>query len=391
MKKNLGISAVLLLTASLVLVACAKKEAAPAASSGAAAGTLKIGALFPLSGSVAYYGTEEQKGLDIAVADINAAGGLLGQQVKIVYEDTEGDSGKAVNAFTKLVTQDGIKLIVGPTISSESAAVAAQAQARGILMNSPSGTAVNITDPGDYVFRACFLDPFQGTVGADFAYDTLKVKNAAVLYNAGGDYQTGLAQAFKDEFARKGGKIVADEAYQDGDVDFNAQITRIKAAKPDAIWLPNYYNDVLLQAKQLRAQGVTVPLLGGDGWDSLTDNAGDEIMPGYWASGFAADTTEPKGAEFAKKYQTAYGKAATQFAALGYDAFMLIVDACKAANSTDPAKVKEALKNINGTYVTGNIRYDANRNPIKPATILEIAKADDGKLVNKFKTMVQPQ
>ncbi|MDR2020857.1 MAG: ABC transporter substrate-binding protein [Treponema sp.] len=349
-----------------------------------------IGAVFPLSGQVAFYGTESRDGALLAVDEINAAGGLLGRQLVLVSEDDEGDSAKSVNAFTKLTTRDKVSFILGSSTSGATQAMTALAQQAKVILISPSATNIAITRAGDYIFRACFIDPFQGVVGADFAYDTLKSRRAAVLYDAGADYNTGLADTFKAQFKKNGGQIVADEAYQTGDVDFNAQVTRIKAANPDVVYLPNYYNDVALQAKQLRAQGITCALIGGDGWDGLIDNAGDEVLNGYWSAGFASDTTDPRGQVFVKAYQAKFNKPASQFAALGYDSMMLIADGIKAAGTFDSAAVKDAVARINGPYVTGNIRFDQNRDPIKGATILEIVRKD-GKLVNAYKTTVNPR
>jgi branched-chain amino acid transport system substrate-binding protein len=264
------------------------------------------------------------------------------------------------------------------------------AQSNKVVLVSPSATNINVTKAGDYIFRACFIDPFQGVVGADFAYGTLGSRRAAILYDAGADYNAGLADSFRNQFKAIGGQVVADEAYQSGDVDFNAQITRIKSANPDVVYLPNYYNDVSLQAKQLRDQGITCALVGGDGWDSLTENAGDEILNGFWSSGFASDTTDPSGVAFVTAFQARYNRLASQFAALGYDTMMLVIDGIKAAGSFDPAAVKNAIAKLNGPYVTGNIRYDSDRNPIKGAAILEIVKKD-GKLVNAYKTTVNPK
>jgi branched-chain amino acid transport system substrate-binding protein len=269
-------------------------------------------------------------------------------------------------------------------------AMTSLAQQAKIILISPSATALNVTDAGDYIFRACFIDPFQGVVGADFAYDTLGARRAAVLYDAGADYNTGLADSFKAQFKKIGGELVADEAYQSGDVDFNAQVTRIKAQNPDVVYLPNYYNDVSLQAKQLRAQGVASPLLGGDGWDGLIDNAGDEVLNGFWSSGFAADTTDPRGQTFVRAFSAKFNRSASQFAALGYDSMMLIADGIKAAGTFDTAAVKDAMARLSGSYVTGNIRFDSHRDPIKGAAILEIVRKD-GKLANAYKTTVNPK
>lgn len=360
------------------------------AGGGRDSNTVAIGAVFPLSGGVAFYGVESRDGALLAIEEINAAGGLLGRKLALISEDDEGDGAKSINAFTKLTTRDKVSFVLGSSTSGATQAMTSLAQQGKVILISPSATNINITRTGDFIFRACFIDPFQGVVGADFAYSTLGSRRAAILYDAGADYNTGLAEAFKEEFRAIGGQVVADEAYQSGDVDFNAQVTRIRAVNPDIVYLPNYYNDVSLQAKQLRDQGVTCALLGGDGWDSLIDNAGDEVLNGYWSAGFAADTTDPKGVAFVKAFQAKYNRSASQFAALGYDAMMLVIDGIKAAGSFDTTAVKDAMARLNSAYVTGNIRFDANRDPIKGATILEIVRRD-GKLANAFKTVVNPK
>jgi branched-chain amino acid transport system substrate-binding protein len=356
----------------------------------AASDTVTIGAVFPLSGSVAFYGTESRDGALLAIDEINAAGGLNGKKLTLIAEDDEGQADKSLNAFTKLTTQNNVSFVLGSSTSGATKSMTALAQQRKVILISPSATALDVTEAGSFVFRACFIDPFQGVVGADFAFDTLNARRAAILYDAGADYNTGLADAFRQQFKAIGGQVVADEAYQSGDVDFNAQVTRIRAANPDVVYLPNYYNDVALQAKQLRAQGITCALVGGDGWDSLIDNAGDEALNGYWSSGFASDTTDPKGQVFVKAFTAKFNKPASQFAALGYDTMMLVADGMKAAGSFDTTAVAAAMAKLSGSYVTGNIRFDANRNPIKGAAILEIVKSG-GKLANAYKTTVNPK
>jgi branched-chain amino acid transport system substrate-binding protein len=373
---------------SLLAVCCA---ASLAFAGGAKdADTVAVGAVFPLSGSVAFYGTESRDGILLAIDEINAAGGLLGKKLTLIAEDDEGAADKSVNAFTKLTSRDKVSYVLGSSTSGATQAMTALAQQNKVILISPSATNTAVTLTGDYIFRACFIDPFQGVVGADFAYDTLGNRRAAILYDAGADYNTGLADSFRKQFQARGGQIVADEAYQSGDVDFNAQVTRIRAAGPEMVYLPNYYNDVALQAKQLRQQGITCALVGGDGWDGLTDNAGDEVLNGFWSSGFAADTTDPRGQAFVKAFTAKFNKTASQFAALGYDTMMLVADGVKAAGTFDTAKVKDAMAKLNGPYVTGNIRFDANRDPIKGAAILEIVKSG-GKLANVYKTTVNPK
>jgi branched-chain amino acid transport system substrate-binding protein len=352
--------------------------------------SLVIGAVFPLSGPVAFYGNESRDGALLAIDEINAKGGLFGRTLSLIAEDDEGDGAKALNAFTKLVQRDKVKYILGSSTSGATMAMTQQAQQNKVILVSPSATNVDVTKAGDYIFRACFIDPFQGIVGADFAYGTLNARRAAVLYDAGADYNTGLADEFKKQFRAIGGQVVADEAYQTGEVDFNAQITRIRAANPDVVYLPNYYNDVSLQAKQLRDQGINVPLVGGDGWDGLTDNAGNEVLNGYWSSGFAADTTDPKGIAFVAAFQNKFGRTASQFAALGYDAMMLIAEGILAAGLVDTQAVKDAMSGLQGEFVTGYIRFDIDRNPIKGAAILQIVN-QGGSLVNAYTTTVNPK
>ena len=380
MKKILTLLVIALCFVSLTL-SCKAKEAD---------NTYTIGAVFPLSGGVAFYGTESRDGGLLAVEEINAAGGLLGKKIVLLSEDDEGNAEKTVNAFTKLTTRDNVSIIFGSSTSGPTQAITTLAQQKKVVLISPSATNIDVTKAGDFIFRACFIDPFQGVVGADFAYSTLGCRRAAVLYDAGADYNSGLAEAFRNQFLVLGGQVVADEAYQTNEVDFNAQITHIKAASPDIVYLPNYYNDVSLQAKQLRDQGVVCALVGGDGWDSLIDNAGDEVLNGFWSSGFASDTTDPKGVAFVKAFQARFNRPASQFAALGYDTMMLILDGIKAAGTFDSTAVKNAMAKINGSYVTGNIRFDADRNPIKGAAILEIVRKD-GKLTNVYKTTVNPK
>jgi len=379
MKKIVSLLTVTLCVVSLAL-SCKAKDG----------DTVSIGAVFPLSGAVAYYGNESRDGALLALEEVNAAGGLLGKKLALISEDDEGNAEKTVNAFTKLTTRNKVSIILGSSTSGPTQAISTLAQRNNIVLISPSATNIDVTKAGDFIFRACFIDPFQGVVGADFAYQTLESRRAAVLYDAGADYNTGLAEAFKGQFRALGGEIVADEAYQTSDVDFNAQITRIKATNPDVVYLPNYYNDVSLQAKQLRDQGVTCALVGGDGWDSLIDNAGDEVLNGFWSSGFASDTTDPLGAAFVEAYQARFNRPASQFAALGYDTMKLVIDGIIAAGSFDPVAVKDAMAQLNGAYVTGNIRFDSDRNPIKGAAILEIVRKD-GKLANAYKTTVNPQ
>lgn len=360
-----------------------------ASCSGKKNDTIKIGGIAPLSGGVAVYGTECKNGIDLAVEEINAAGGINGQKIEFICEDDEGDSAKSVNAYKKLVTKDRVKVIIGSLTSGCTMAITNLAQAQKVVQIAPAATAVAITDAGNYVFRACYTDPFQGKIGGKFAYENLGTKKAAILYDIGNDYSVGLTDNFTAEYTFMGGSIVSKESYSTGDKDFNAQLTKIKAANPEVIYLPDYYGTVALIAKQLRAQGINVPIVGADGWDGLTDNAGDEVLNGYYSNHYSENSSSAAVQTFVKSFKAKYNKAPNSFAALGYDCVYMLRDAIKASGSTDDsAKIRDALEATNGDYVTGHIVFDANRNPVKSAVMIKLVKADDGKLATAYEATV---
>lgn len=360
-----------------------------ASCSGKKNDTIKIGGIAPLSGGVAVYGTECKNGIDLAIEEINAAGGINGQKIEFICEDDEGDSAKSVNAYKKLVTKDRVKVIIGSLPSGCTMAITNLAQAQKVVQIAPAATAVAITDAGNYVFRACYTDPFQGKIGGKFAYENLGTKKAAILYDIGNDYSVGLTDNFTAEYTSMGGSIVSKESYSTGDKDFNAQLTKIKAANPEVIYLPDYYGTVALIAKQLRAQGINVPIVGADGWDGLTDNAGDEVLNGYYSNHYSENSSSAAVQTFVKSFKAKYNKAPNSFAALGYDCVYMLRDAMKASGSTDDsAKIRDALEATNGDYVTGHIVFDANRNPVKSAVMIKLVKADDGKLATAYEATV---
>lgn len=352
--------------------------------------TVKIGGLAPLSGGVAVYGVECKNGIDLAVEEINAAGGIEGKKIEFICEDDEGSPDKTVNAFKKLITKDKVKFVIGSLTSGCTQAVTTLAQASKVLQIAPAATAPAITDAGNYVFRACFIDPFQGTVAGKFAYETLGAKKAAVLYDAGNDYSVGLYENFVNAFKALGGEIVSAESYATGDKDFNAQLTKIKNAKPEVVYLPDYYGTVALIAKQLRAQGINTPLVGGDGWDGLTGNAGEEVLNGFYSNHYAEDSTEPAVLKFVEAFKAKYGKAPNSFAVLGYDSVYMLKDAIVKAGSFDVAKVRDALEATDGDYVTGHLTFDEKHNPVKSAVMIELVKDKDGKITTAYKATVNP-
>ncbi len=342
--------------------------------------TIKIGGIAPLSGAVAVYGVECTNGVNLAVEEINAAGGINGKKIVYIAEDDEGDPAKSVNAYKKLTTQDGIRLVIGSLTSGCTIALTSSAQAQGVVQIAPAATAEAVTDAGNYIFRTCFIDPFQGSIGGKFAAKNLNTKNAAILYDIGNDYSVGLTENFISEFTKNGGTIVAKESYSTGDKDFNAQLTKIKAAKPDVVYLPDYYGTVALIAKQLRNQGIDTPIIGADGWDGLTDNAGDEVLNGFYSNHYAADSSDPAVQAFVKNFKAKYNKEPNAFAALGYDSMYLLKDAILKAGTADAKAVRDALEKIDADYVTGHIKFDAKHNPVKSAVMIELVKNAEGKL-----------
>lgn len=370
-----GIAAML-----MSLAGCSKKES----------NTIKVGGIAPLSGAVAVYGVECKNGIDLAIEEINAAGGIDGKALEFVCEDDEGSPDKTVNAFKKLIAKDGVKFVIGSLTSGCTQAVTTLSQASRVLQIAPAATAPAITDAGNYVFRACFIDPFQGTVGGKFAYNNIGARKAAILYDSGNDYSVGLYENFIASFKSLGGEVVAAESYATGDKDFNAQLTKIKNANPDVVYLPDYYGTVALIAKQLRAQGIKAPLVGGDGWDGLTGNAGEEVLNGFYSNHYADDSTEPAVQNFVSAFKAKYGKAPNSFAALGYDSVYMLRDAIVKAGTTDVAKVRDALEATDGDYVTGHLTFDEKRNPVKSAVMIELVTGADGSITTAYKTTVNP-
>jgi branched-chain amino acid transport system substrate-binding protein len=336
-----------------------------------------FGTIFSLSGKDSFIGAEVRDGAMLAFQRINQRGGILGKRLGFLSEDDESNEAKALEMFNKLTSENGVKFFIGPNTFEPAIAVARQAQQNQVIFISPSVPDEELTKVGDYIFRVIFTDYRQGIVGADFAYDTLKSRRAAILCNSEVDYSIGLANGFRNHFNELGGVVVAEESYKVGDGNFNAQIARIKADNPDLIYLPNDANDAAKQANEFRAQGISVPLVGGDAWDSLAKIGGDELLNCFYTISFATETTDIRGGEFRKSFTNRYVRPPSYYAALGYDAIYLLADAISAAGSLEPAAVKDAMVRINGLYETGAIRFDADRNPVKGAMIVEIIKNDN--------------
>ena len=350
-----------------------------------------VGQFASMTGSEATFGINSNNGLQLAVDDINAGGGLLGgRKLKVVTEDDQSKAGQPSAAVKKLIANDKAVAIIGEIASSRSLEAAPIVQAAAIPMISPGSTNPTVTEKGDYIFRVCFIDPFQGTVMAKFALDNLKARKVAVLTDVTSDYSKGLAQFFTEYLKAHGGEVVAELSYSGGgkDKDFRAQLTAIKAKTPDAIFLPGYYTEAGLIGKQARTLGIKVPLLGGDGWDSpkLAEIAGSSLDGCFFSTHFSPDAESPKVQDFVKRYTEKYKAAPDGMAPLGYDAMMILANAIKTAGTTDGPKVRDALASVkNYEAVTGNITIDDKRNATKSAVVLQVEGPK-----NKFVATVAP-
>ncbi|MDD2706533.1 MAG: ABC transporter substrate-binding protein [Verrucomicrobiae bacterium] len=370
----------LLAAAGLGLIGCGKP--------GGDANTLLIGEYVSLSGNTATFGQSMRNAIDIAVDEVNGGGGLLGCQIKLIVEDDQSKPEQAVTAVLKLIQRDRVTAILGEVTSSCSIAAAPICQQNRIPMVSPSSTSPELTRKGDYIFRTCFIDPFQGAAMARFASQSLKAKTAAVFTDRKQDYSVGLAQFFKQTFQETGGKIVADEAYQSDDSEFRPQLTAIRAAKPEVIFVPGYYTQCVLIAKQARELGLTQPFLGGDGWDSdvTLKSGGKAVEPCYFSNHYSPEDPRPEVQAFVEKYRKRFGVTPDALAVTGYDGAHVLFDAIRRANSTDGAAIRDALaqtRDFKG--VSSRITIDANRNASKELVVLKI---EDGKF--KFVESVKP-
>lgn len=336
---------------------------------------IKIGAIGPLSGEASSYGISVKQGAQLLEKEVNANGGINGKKVKFIFEDDQATADGAMQAFNKLVDKDKVCAILGGVTSGATLAIAPNASERKIPMITPTGTEPSITSVGgDYMFRGCFIDSFQGDILAKYTTETLGKKTAAVLYNAGSDYSIGIAKAYKEKLEADGGTVVEYLSYNDGDNDFKAQLTKIKGDNPDVILLPDYYNVVGLIAKQAREMGITSQFLGGDGWESeeLAKIGGDAVNGALYINHYySADESEVV-KSFVESYTKEYGAEPDCFAALAYDTSKILVKAIEKADSTDGDKIREALLGMEMDSVTGKISFNAERSAIKGAAVIKL-------------------
>ena len=355
----------------------------------AGTGPIKIGEYASLTGSEAAFGQSSHRGTELAVAEINKAGGVLGRPIELVTEDNQSKAGESATIAKKFISRDKVVAVLGEVASGRSLEAAPICQAAGIPMVSPSSTNPKVTEVGDHIFRVCFIDPFQGKLLADFAKRTLKARRVAILSDASAPYSVGLADFFRKAFTAAGGEIVGEQKYASKDKDFRAQLTAIKAENPDAIFVPGYYTEAGLIAAQARQLGLTIPLFGGDGWEApeLIQIAGSALENTYYSTHYSPEAADDRVKEFVKAYQAKFnGDIPDAMSALGYDSAMVLFDAIKRAGSTDPAKIRDALAATKDfPCVTGLTTLDAQRNATKGAVIITVK---DGKF--KYVETIQP-
>ena len=337
---------------------------------------LKVGEIASLTGKEAAFGQSSHKGTLLAIEELNAAGGALGRPFDLITEDNQSKAGESATAARKLISRDRICALLGEVASSRSLEMAPIAQSSKIPMISPSSTNPKVTAVGSYIFRVCFIDPFQGTVMAKFAKNELHLTKVAVLTSVSSAYSVGLAKYFKERFISDGGEIALEQKYSEGDKDFRSQLTAIKAAGVDGIFVPGYYTEAALIAKQARELGITLPLFGGDGWEApqLIEIGGTALEGTYYSTHYSPEDSSPAVQGFVKRFQARFrGETPDAMAALGYDSAVFLADAIKRAGTADPAAVRAALAATKDfTGVTGHTTIDANRNAAKAAVIVTV-------------------
>ena len=364
--------ALVLLTSILLGLAC-ERRGGPGA--GGETGNIVIGYYGDLSGRTSNFGQSTKEGVMMAADEINKAGGINGRQVQILSEDDEGRPEKAATVVTKLIDQDRVVALLGEVASGNTLAAAPKAQSSRVPMISPSSTNPAVTQVGDYIFRVCFIDPFQGEVMAKFAANTLKAKTAAIMLDFNSPYSRGLTDFFKASFTKLGGRIVNEQSYTQGDRDYKGQLTAIRSANPDVIYIPGYYGEVGVIAKQGEQLGIKSPMLGGDGWDAvqLWELGGASLNGDYISNHYSVDDPSPAIQKFVADYNGRYSKRPDALAALGYDAMKVLADAIKRSGTTEGPQLRDAIAQTqNFPGVTGTITLDAQRNAVKSAVVLKL-------------------
>ena len=351
--------------------------------------SIKVGEFASLTGKEAAFGQSSHKGTLLAIEELNAAGGVLGRQFELITEDNQSKQGESATIVKKLISRDEVVALLGEVASGRSLEAAPIAQNYKIPMISPSSTNPRVTEMGSYIFRVCFIDPFQGTAMAKFALNSLHLKKVALLTSVSSPYSVGLAKYFKETFAAIGGEIAIEQKYSEGDKDFKAQLTAIKAAHVDGIFVPGYYTEAALISKQARELELTYPIFGGDGWEApqLIEIGGKAMEGTFYSTHYSPENNSPGVQSFVKKFRARFAdETPDAMAALGYDSAMVLADAIKRAGTTEHSKLRAAIaatKNYNG--VTGLTTIDSHRNATKSAVVITVK---DGQF--KFVESISP-
>jgi len=372
MQKNVLI---VVATFSLLLMGCPPKTETGGAAGGGG-GEVLVGEYGSLTGSEATFGQSTHNGIMMAVDEVNAAGGVGGRRIKVLTEDDQSKAEEAANVVTKLISQNNVVAVLGEVASSNSLAAAPIAQSNKIPMITPSSTNPSVTEKGDYIFRMCFLDSYQGEAMANYLTKDLKIKTAGLLIDVKSDYSTGLAQFFEKAFLAGGGRIVGRQSYAKGDNDFKSQLTALRSSNPQILYVPGYYNDIGQIAIQARDLGMKQPLVGGDGWESpkLIEIGGKALEGCFYSNHYFAGDPAPSVKNFVDQYKERYGQTPDALAALGYDAAKVLADAIKRAGKTDGPALRDAIASTKGfSGVTGSITLGPDRNPVgKKLVIVEV-------------------
>jgi branched-chain amino acid transport system substrate-binding protein len=374
-----------------LLLAGAACERRSTSGSGDASGDILVGFYGSLTGDGASFGQSSREGSELAVEEVNAAGGLLGgRPIRLLVEDDQSRPEEASNAVTKLITQDKVVTVLGEVASRRSLAAAPVAQKYQIPMITPASTNEKVTEVGDYIFRVCFIDPFQGEVLAKFAYNDLKARRVAILKDISQDYSVGLTDAVTKTFTALGGQILDTVSYSGSDADFKAVLTKIRSQKPDVIFATGYYTEAAIIVRQARELGMKLPILGGDGWvgDALV-NGREALANTFISNHYSGDNPDPVVQTFVKNYRTKFGREPDSIAALAYDAVKVFADAATRAGSTEGPKLRAALAVADVPGVTGRLKMDAKRNVVKPAVVQEVTYAN-GAVKYVFRATVNP-
>ncbi len=368
----------LIVAVALLAVGCPPPSETTSGASGG--NEILVGEYGSLTGPEATFGQSTHNGIMMAMDEVNAAGGVKGRKIKVLTEDDQSKAEEAANTVSKLISQNNVVALLGEVASSNSLAAAPIAQSNKVPMISPSSTNPAVTEKGEYIFRMCFIDSYQGASMADYISKQLKMNRAAILVDVKSDYSTGLAQFFESAFVANGGRIVAKQSYAKGDNDFRSQLTAIRSANPQVIFIPGYYNDIGQIAIQARDLGITQPLAGGDGWESpkLVEIGGKAMEGSFYSNHYFAGDPDPRVRQFVEMYRERFGQTPDSLAALGYDAAKVLVNAMSKAAQLDGPSIRDQIAATKGfPGVTGVITLGPDRNPIgKKLAILEVRNGD---------------